>query len=147
MSATCTPETAPVPPDSPPKPRKRRAYKAPLKRKLALLADADQRTAAARRAAEIKAGIISDLGGPANSSVAQDALATRAALLAVYCESAEAAWLTTGNTIDESWLQAVSTLQRVLRELGLKRVAKVVDPTEYLKTWADRKAATEGSTQ
>jgi hypothetical protein len=131
-------DTAPEPGRKPAVERKRRRYGKTLKSRVALLASADQRTAAARRAADIKSGIVSDLGGADHVSRAQDLLATRASLLAVYCETAEAGWLTTGGQADEHWLQATATLQRVLRELGLKRVARVIDPDEYMRALARR---------
>jgi hypothetical protein len=57
-------------------------------------------------------------------------LIQRAALLHAFCESCEAKWLIDSDTIDPSYVSAVSALRHVLALLGLKRVPKRVPSLE-----------------
>ena len=86
----------------------------------------------ARRAGELLAAHISDLGGYDNISEAEHALAKRAAVLICELERREAAFAQAGAASDEAlviYQTTVNTLRRTLESLGLRRRAKDIGPT------------------
>lgn len=103
-----------------------------------LLGYPDGRSMEAKRWRDLYLGLLSDLGGNTNASVAQDQLARRASALAVMCEVAEAQ-LARGDPFDTAhYLTAANAQRRILVSLGLKRQARDVTPT--LHTYLDEKA-------
>jgi hypothetical protein len=94
-----------------------------------MLSEISLRTAAAAQARTVATGIEADLGG--DLSTAQHLLVQRAALLGSLVEDYEARYLLDPNSVDEeqrrTWLAAVATLSRLLKQLGLKRVPKPVE--------------------
>jgi hypothetical protein len=97
--------------------------------RLITLADLDGRTAAARRARDLVAGIEADLGGGNHLSVAERQLVQRAAVLGAIIESQEAAWLS-GQQVDVAeHLAAINAQRRVLATIGLERRARDVTPS------------------
>lgn len=106
----------------------------------AVLQDADGRSVVFRRYREIVASLASDMGG--DPSEAQDQIARRAAMLAIWCEQQDAA-AATGTPIDVArYTTASNTLRRLLESLGLERRARNVTPTiaEYAAKRAAEKA-------
>jgi hypothetical protein len=102
--------------------------------RLLSLADLDGRTAAARRARDLVAGIEADLGGGDRLSVAERQLVQRAAVLGAIIESQEVAWLA-GRQVDVAeHLAAINAQRRVLATIGLQRRNRDVTPSlgEYL---------------
>jgi hypothetical protein len=97
----------------------------------------DGRSVVLRRYREILAQLTSDMGG--DPSEAQQQIARRAAMLAIWCEQqdTEAA---KGNAIDiAAYTTASNSLRRLLESLGLERRSRNVTPT--LAEYAARKAA------
>jgi hypothetical protein len=97
----------------------------------------DGRNLWARRAGELLAAHISDLGGEGNISEAERALAKRCAVLVTELERREAAFALAGQVEDGAlaiYQTTVNTLRRTLETLGLKRIARDVTPSlaEYL---------------
>ena len=75
----------------------------------------------------MRAGILSDLGGEAYASVAQQELAQRAAILGSMCEDQQARWLR-GDDLDlGSYCTVVNAQRRVLADLGLERMARSIN--------------------
>lgn len=96
--------------------------------KVRCLADLDGRTAAAKKARDLVAGLISDLGGIDNVSVAERELVRRAAVLTTVCQDNEVAILT-GATVDlPMHLAAINALRRLFETVGLQRRARDVTP-------------------
>jgi hypothetical protein len=90
----------------------------------ALLSGVDGRSAWVRRAKEIIADHISDLGGADNCSSAERSLIRRAATLTVELERFEAKFATAGEAslVDlEAYGRASNTLRRLLQATGLQR--------------------------
>jgi hypothetical protein len=98
----------------------------------ALLPDVDGRSAPMRRYREILCQLANDMGG--NPSEAQTQIARRAATLAVWCESAEAAMANGGSLDIAAFSTATNTLRRLLCDLGLERRLRDVTPSlhQYL---------------
>ena len=83
-----------------------------------------------RRFAELVALHLDDLGGGDLCSEAQVSLAKRAAALSVALEAREADW-SAGRPVDlAEYGTAVGQLARVLNAIGLKRIARVIGPTD-----------------
>lgn len=92
-----------------------------------ILPGVDGRSAGARRYREIVGQLATDLGG--DLTAAQEAIARRAATLAVWCESAEAGFAR-GEDLDiQAFTTAANALRRLLADLGLERRAKDVTPS------------------
>lgn len=92
-----------------------------------LLAGVDGRSTAMRRYKEIFGQLVVDLGG--DPSEAQTIIARRAATLAAWCESNEAA-MANGEALDiATYTTAINALRRLLADLGVERRAKEVAPT------------------
>jgi hypothetical protein len=105
------------------------------KARLRSLDDLDHRTAAAKRAAALVAGIERDLGGSEQLSVAQRAIIQRAALCGAILEDREVLWLQ-GKEIDvNAYATITNCLRRLLETVGLERRAKTIVPSlaEYLE--------------
>jgi len=105
-----------------------------------LWAGTDGRSLWARRAGELLAATISDLGGPSYISESERALAKRAAVLITELERREAAFARDGAVEDGAlaiYQTTVNTLRRTLEALGLQRRARegsvVPDPLEYAR--------------
>ncbi len=118
---------------------KRAPRQIPPRRKMKALArTADGRTALARVRQEVEAGLTSDLSG--DLSTAQTILVERAAMLATFCRTCEAAWLAGGVELDSSYLAAVGALRRVLATVGLERQPREIVPE--LQTYIASKEST-----
>jgi len=101
----------------------------------ALWAGIDGRSLWARRAGELLAAHISDLGGEGNISEAERALCKRAAVLITELERREAGFAQAGEASDEAlaiYQTSVNTLRRTLEALGLQRRARDVTPPDPL---------------
>ena len=97
----------------------------------ALLPGVDGRSLWARRAKELLAAHIQDLGGPDHVSEAERALAKRCAVLVTELERREASFARDGEVSDQAlaiYQTSVNTLRRTLESLGLQRRAKDVTP-------------------
>jgi hypothetical protein len=95
----------------------------------------------ARRASELLASQLSDLGGPDNCSEAERALAKRAAVLITELERREAVFAQAGEASDGAlaiYQTTVNTLRRTFEALGLRRRAKDVGQTLGEVLRADR---------
>jgi hypothetical protein len=127
---------------SPAERRKTGPTKNPQKSRVAngseLWAGIDHRSLWARRAGELLAATISDLGGPSNISEGEHALAKRCAVLITELERREAAFAQAGGADDGAlaiYQTTVNTLRRTLESLGLQRRPRTVTPPnlrEYL---------------
>jgi hypothetical protein len=94
-----------------------------------LLPGVDGRTLWARRFRDVLALHLGDLGGEANTSEAEKALARRAACLIVELEQLELRFAQSGGAegnLLERYQRAANSLRRLLESLGLERRAKPV---------------------
>jgi hypothetical protein len=66
-------------------------------------------------------GLISDLGGESETTVALRQLVQRAALLAAWIEDAEVRWMQNGKLDVDQFVAAVNCQRRVLRDIGWTR--------------------------
>jgi hypothetical protein len=106
-----------------------------------VLGQVDQRSVWCRRLRDLIREQISDLGGDANLSTAQQILVKRAAWLTLQCELMESRWarLQEGEASAkqrQEYMQAVGALRRVLITLGLERKSRLVNSPslkEYLR--------------
>jgi hypothetical protein len=104
-----------------------------------LLPGIDGRSMWARRAKELLAAHIQDLGGPSNVSEAERALCKRCAVLVTELERREACFARDGEVSDQAlsiYQTTVNTLRRTFETLGLQRRAKDVtlpDLQTYLR--------------
>lgn len=92
----------------------------------------DGRSHQARRFKEILAALSADLGG--GLTEAQQAIAARAATLAIWCEAAESDFAN-GQPFDvATYATSANAMRRLLADLGLERRARDVTPTlaQYL---------------
>jgi hypothetical protein len=100
----------------------------------------DGRSSAAKRMQSIKNALTRDLGD--DLSAAQKILVSKAAVLAVALESADAA-ATNGVEIDLAiYGTAASHLRRILETLGLRRVPKDITPKTLDSYLAERAGPT-----
>src|SRR5262245_48268081 len=91
-----------------------------------ILANADQRTAVARRFRDVAGTLIADQGGIEGLSEARLQLVRRLAGLSVLCEEVEQK-LANGGSVDlTAYSQLCNTMSRIATRLGLNRVAKEV---------------------
>jgi hypothetical protein len=98
----------------------------------ALVPDTDGRSAWVRRAKEIIAAHLSDLGGEENTSAAERSIVRRAATLTVELERLEAKFATAGeaSALDlDLYQRTAGNLRRLLEAVGLQRRARDVGPT------------------
>jgi hypothetical protein len=103
----------------------------------ALLPGVDGRSPWVRRAKDIIAAHLSDLGGEDNTSAAERSIVRRAAVLTTELERLEAKFAVAGEaTADDLdvYQRMTNTLRRSLEAVGLERRAKDIGPTlqEYL---------------
>jgi hypothetical protein len=98
----------------------------------ALLPGIDGRSTWVRRAKEIIADHISDLGGIDNCSAAERSIVRRASTLTVELERLEAKFATAGEacTADlETYQRCANSLRRLLEAVGLRRRPRDTTPT------------------
>jgi hypothetical protein len=98
----------------------------------ALLAGIDGRSMWVRRAKEIIADHISDLGGIENCNAAERSIVRRASTLTVELERLEAKFATSGEacTADlETYQRCANSLRRLLEAVGLRRRPRDTTPT------------------
>jgi hypothetical protein len=76
---------------------------------------------------------LSDLGGLATTTISEQALVRRAAMLILQCEMLEAKWAANDGQASEKSLivyqRTASALRRILQTLGLKRGSRDVTPS------------------
>ena len=101
----------------------------------------DGRTIACRRARELVSSLQADLGGTDHLSEGTKQLVRRAAVLGVFIENSEAAWLAGQEVALGDYLSAVNSQRRVLTTIGLERHQRDVTPS--LADIADEIAAEE----
>jgi hypothetical protein len=107
----------------------------------------DRRSTWYRRFRDVRALHLSDLGGEANCSHAEQSLVRRAAALTTELERLELKFASSADQADpkdlELYQRGMNTLRRVLESLGLQRRARDVTPTlsEYLAGKAEADAA------
>jgi hypothetical protein len=88
----------------------------------------DGRSALARRARDVMAAIVSDLGGVDQLSEAELQLVRRATLISVQCEKWEADAVAGQDIPIETYGAMTDRLGRAFQRLGLKRRARDVTP-------------------
>lgn len=91
--------------------------------RLRSLSDLDRRTAAARRANDLVAGLESDLGGADSVSVAQRELIKRVALAGALAEDIEVRWLQGDPIAVDDYTKVANVQRRLLATIGLQRLA------------------------
>ena len=89
--------------------------------RLATLSQLDRRCQAYKVCTSIMSGLISDLGGESETTVALRQLVQRAALLAAWIEDAEVRWMQNGKLDVDQFVAAVNCQRRVLRDIGWTR--------------------------
>jgi hypothetical protein len=97
----------------------------------ALLPDVDGRSVWVRRAKELIADHISDLGGEENTSAAERSIVRRAAVLTVELERMERQFALAGEALGEQldvYTRVSANLRRLLESVGLQRRARNVTP-------------------
>jgi hypothetical protein len=97
----------------------------------------DGRSAWIRRAKDLIAEHVADLGGPENVSAAERSITRRVAVLSVELEHLEARFATTGcaTAVDlDLYQRTANSLRRLLEAVGLRRRARDVTPSvaDYL---------------
>lgn len=98
-----------------------------------VLLGVDGRSQQARRFKEILAALSTDLGG--DLTEAQQAIAARAATLAIWCEQSETDFAN-GQPFDvQTYATSANAMRRLLADLGLERRSKDITPNlhQYLK--------------
>jgi hypothetical protein len=110
-----------------------------------VLPDVDGRSSWVRRFRDVQALHLSDLGGQANVSEAEQAIARRAACLIVELEQLEQKFATQGASEGgqlDQYQRCANTLRRLLESLGLERRQRDVTPTaavaQYVASLADK---------
>jgi hypothetical protein len=103
----------------------------------AFLPGIDGRSAWIRRAKDVIAAHLSDLGGEGNTSAAERSIVRRAGVLTAELENLETRFATAGEATAEDldlYLRASNNLRRLLEAVGLRRRPRNVTPslTEYL---------------
>src|SRR5262245_2792713 len=103
-----------------------------------LLAGIDGRSAWVRRAKDLIAEHLSDLGGPDNTSAAERSITRRVAVLSVELEHLEARFATAGSASAEDldlYQRTANSLRRLLEAVGLQRrpVDVTPDPLVYAR--------------
>jgi hypothetical protein len=98
----------------------------------ALLPGVDGRSAWVRRAKELIADHLSDLGGEVNTSAAERSLIRRAATMTVELERYEKRFALAGEASPEDldlYSRIAANLRRLLESVGLQRRARAVGPS------------------
>jgi hypothetical protein len=119
-------------PVRPPADRPRSRQRSRVGNGSALLPGIDQRSAWVRRAKELIADHLADLGGEDNTSTAERSLIRRASVITTELERLEVKFAVAGAATAEDidlYLRASNSLRRLLEAVGLKRVAKNLTPT------------------
>jgi hypothetical protein len=109
----------------------------------ALLPGIDGRSAWVRRAKDVIAAHLSDMGGEDNTSAAERSIIRRASVLTVELERLEAKFALAGeaNTADlDVYARMAGNLRRLLEAVGLQRRPRDVGPTlgELMREDVDR---------
>ena len=105
----------------------------------ALLPGVDQRCAWVRRAKDVIAAHLSDLGGVDNTSAAERSIIRRASVLTVELERLEAKFALAEQASPEDldlYQRTAGNLRRLLEAVGLRRRAKDItdiDPLDYAR--------------
>lgn len=94
------------------------------KTRLLTLKDLDSRTRACKHALRLRDAIVSDLGGDANVTCAQQELAQRASVLGAMIEDQEARYLRGESVSPTEYCTLANAQRRVLADIGLERVAR-----------------------
>ena len=97
-----------------------------------LLPGIDNRSAWVRRAKDVIAQHLNDLGGEENTSAAERSLVRRAAVLTTEMESLEARFAQGGaaKAVDlDLYIRASGNLRRLLEAIGLRRRSRDISPT------------------
>ncbi len=111
------------------------------KTRLVGLQDLDRRSRAYQTATNVKANIISDLGGESELSTLETLLAGHAALAASVVEDSHVRWLS-GEPVELQELSLVqNAFMRIAQALGLRRRAK--DITHDLSAYLEAKNGVE----
>ena len=116
----------------------------------ALLPGVDGRSPWVRRAKDIIAAHLSDLGGEDNTSAAERSIVRRASIMTVELERLEAKFALAGeaSVADlDCYQRGANTLRRLLSAVGLQRRARTIEPSlvEYLEQIQREEA--EGATE
>ena len=101
----------------------------------AFLPGIDGRSAWIRRAKDLIAEHLSDLGGPDNTSAAERSITRRVAVLSVELEHLEARFATAGEASAEDldlYQRTSNSLRRLLESVGLQRRPRDVTPDPLL---------------
>lgn len=111
----------------------------------ALLPGIDGRSAWVRRAKDVIASHLSDMGGKDNTSAAERSIVRRASVLTVELERLEARFAVAGETaaVDlDLYIRASGNLRRLLESVGLERRSRDVTPSlsEYLARYDGEQA-------
>lgn len=109
--------------------------------RLRTLADLDMRSRSSRLARGIIVGLINDLGGPSEVTVAQRQLIQRAAVLAAMLEHYETEWAANKTIPLADYMAVVNAQRRILLSLGLERRARNVTPNGTLADYIRKKPA------
>ena len=97
----------------------------------AFLPGIDGRSAWIRRAKDLIAEHVADLGGPDNTSAAERSITRRIAVLSVELENLEARFATAGSASADDldlYQRTANSLRRLLEAVGLQRRARDVTP-------------------
>jgi hypothetical protein len=108
-----------------------------------LLPGIDGRSAWVRRAKELLAAHVSDMGGEDNISAAEHSIARRAAVLTVELERLEQRFALAGEASADDidlYARVASNLRRLLESVGLQRRARTVVPATLDEYLAGRQA-------
>jgi hypothetical protein len=123
--------------------RQKDAQKSRITNGSTLLPGIDGRSAWVRRAKDIIAAHLSDMGGEDNTSAAERSIIRRASVLTVELERLEAKFALAGeaNTADlDVYARMAGNLRRLLEAVGLQRRPRDVGPTlgELMREDVDR---------
>jgi hypothetical protein len=123
--------------------RQKDAQKSRITNGSALLPGIDGRSAWVRRAKDVIAAHLSDMGGEDNTSAAERSIIRRASVLTVELERLEAKFALAGeaNTADlDVYARVAGNLRRLLEAVGLQRRPRDVGPTlgELMREDVDR---------
>jgi hypothetical protein len=118
--------------------RQKDAQKSRITNGSALLPGIDGRSAWVRRAKDVIAAHLSDMGGEDNTSAAERSIIRRAGVLTVELERLEAKFALAGeaNSADlDVYARVAANLRRLLESIGLKRRPKdlSLDPLDYAR--------------
>jgi hypothetical protein len=97
-----------------------------------LLPGIDQRSAWCRRAKELLADHLSDLGGESNTSAAERSIVRRACVLTISLEQLEAKFAVAGEAKPadlDLYQRTAANMRRLLEAVGLQRRAKQIGPS------------------